>query len=315
MFTDGLANEGISDKKQLKDALAKRLERTTGASIYTFGFGSDLDAEMLRNIAEVAGGTYYFIEKVDGIPSAFGDCLGGLQSVVAQNIRLSVSAEAGVKITKVHNGKYALTGTVPAAAGEVVQLALGDMFDGENKDILVEVEIPALAEPKPDKHSIVKVDIKYFDVNEASDQYATVYVLIARPADVPDERPINELVEMQIGRIKAAEAIQQSRDLAEAGNYARAQAVLEETRQDMLHYSSASTPTVQGMVNELHSISHNVSSSDNVRLNHPSPFNYPFFFLKKKTCLENTVPTDRQEPGDLAGDGIPSAAIQCDRRL
>ncbi len=74
-------------------------------------------------IASCAGGLYYFIEAVDNIPVAFADCLGGLQSVVAQNIKLAISAEAGVTISRVHNGKYRLVGTVPSTGTVTVEVA------------------------------------------------------------------------------------------------------------------------------------------------------------------------------------------------
>jgi Mg-chelatase subunit ChlD len=89
LFTDGLANQGVTDLQTiaaethaLSNSAAKR------PSVFTFGFGSDHDENMLRAIAEAAAGTYYFVKGKDDIPQAFGDCFGGLVSVVAQNIRL-----------------------------------------------------------------------------------------------------------------------------------------------------------------------------------------------------------------------------------
>ena len=52
--------------------------------VFTFGFGTDHDADMLRSIADAGNGLYYFLDDVDSIPESFCDCLGGLLSVAAQ---------------------------------------------------------------------------------------------------------------------------------------------------------------------------------------------------------------------------------------
>jgi hypothetical protein len=111
-----------------------RLLRTKSLAptVFTFGFGSAPDANMLTyaplsrpfwfrsllerergsyarvcrvvcrvvscvvahdsKIAEMGNGLYYAIEAAEAIPTAFADCLGGLLSVCAENIRLKLEA-------------------------------------------------------------------------------------------------------------------------------------------------------------------------------------------------------------------------------
>lgn len=52
--------------------------------VFTFGYGSEHDASMLRMIADAGSGLFYYIDNVDCIPDSFCDCLGGLLSVSAQ---------------------------------------------------------------------------------------------------------------------------------------------------------------------------------------------------------------------------------------
>lgn len=52
--------------------------------VFTFGYGSEHDANMLRAIADAGSGLFYYINNVDCIPDSFCDCLGGLLSVAAQ---------------------------------------------------------------------------------------------------------------------------------------------------------------------------------------------------------------------------------------
>jgi hypothetical protein len=57
-------------------------------NVFTFGYGADHSAEALTGIAEAGRGVYYFLETTEQVATAFGDCLGGLVSVVAQNVQV-----------------------------------------------------------------------------------------------------------------------------------------------------------------------------------------------------------------------------------
>jgi uncharacterized protein YegL len=96
LFTDGLANHGITKTPDILRAMDKMDLKSS--NLFTFGFGKDHDANMLRPIAEAGHGLYYYIEKEDEIPNSFADCIGGLLSVVAQNIKLIVKANGTCKI-------------------------------------------------------------------------------------------------------------------------------------------------------------------------------------------------------------------------
>lgn len=115
LFTDGGANRGIVQAYarisllKLKDLtynlgsfcseqIVKALDAELGLlrakslvpSVFTFGFGSAPDANMLSKIAEMGNGLYYAIEAAEAIPAAFADCLGGLLSVCAENMRVKI---------------------------------------------------------------------------------------------------------------------------------------------------------------------------------------------------------------------------------
>ena len=54
------------------------------ACVFTFGYGSEHDADLLLGIAEAGNGLFYYIDSEESIPESFCDCLGGLLSVAAQ---------------------------------------------------------------------------------------------------------------------------------------------------------------------------------------------------------------------------------------
>ena len=90
LLTDGLANQGITGSQSIVAAVKGALEMTKGVKFYTFGFGSDHDEKLLKDLSEITQSSYYFIESSEGIPSAFGDCLGGLLTLIAQNVSVVI---------------------------------------------------------------------------------------------------------------------------------------------------------------------------------------------------------------------------------
>jgi len=85
-------------------------------NVFCFGFGADHDAKLLQKIADEGNGLYYFIEKEADISSAFADCLGGLISVAAQKMILTIEPLSGVTIKKILGSKKASKKGAPAPA-------------------------------------------------------------------------------------------------------------------------------------------------------------------------------------------------------
>eukprot|EP01126_Amoeba_proteus_P051900 TRINITY_DN6231_c0_g1_i12.p1 TRINITY_DN6231_c0_g1~~TRINITY_DN6231_c0_g1_i12.p1 ORF type:complete len:238 (+),score=39.01 TRINITY_DN6231_c0_g1_i12:256-969(+) len=91
LFTDGIANIGLTKPFQIKRAVKSVLsEMNCCCSIFTFGYGEEPDPEFLREISYEGHGVFYHIERANDIPLAFSDCLGGLLSVVAQHVVLTI---------------------------------------------------------------------------------------------------------------------------------------------------------------------------------------------------------------------------------
>lgn len=96
LLTDGHANHGVVDtdkvlalvRSQLSDWSFSSLGAgggsggsSEGVRIFTFGYGVDHNARLLRALSDESGGLYYYVPSIDAVPVAFGDCLGGLLTV------------------------------------------------------------------------------------------------------------------------------------------------------------------------------------------------------------------------------------------
>jgi uncharacterized protein YegL len=99
-------------ENQLKEALAREENKDLGVfSIHSFGFGTDHDEDLMNKICTMKDGAFYFIKELGTLDEAFCNALGGIISLVASEINISVRNIAqgkveGIKISKVFGDKW-----------------------------------------------------------------------------------------------------------------------------------------------------------------------------------------------------------------
>eukprot|EP00241_Pyramimonas_parkeae_P003752 CAMPEP_0114247276 /NCGR_PEP_ID=MMETSP0058-20121206/12935_1 /TAXON_ID=36894 /ORGANISM="Pyramimonas parkeae, CCMP726" /LENGTH=608 /DNA_ID=CAMNT_0001360569 /DNA_START=1679 /DNA_END=3505 /DNA_ORIENTATION=+ len=222
LFTDGLANEGVCGTPELVRAMNGALEGVGVANlnVFTFGFGTDHDETMLSELAKSSGGSYYYIESPEKIPAAFADALGGLLSVVGQNIRLVIHPSPGISI-KVR------TSYPSAACGDDggVEVNMGDIYSGEARDVVVEADVPAGQEDVV----LWTVELQYFDLisNKFQEQSRCAPVMArgssgGEDAVVPAPDGAFERVAQHKKRIDAIVAMEEGMRLADLGQMRQA---------------------------------------------------------------------------------------------
>jgi len=216
LFTDGLANHGIQKKDDIINEITKH--EPLPCSIYTFGFGSDHDSSLLKAISDKGDGIYSFITDKDTIASSFADCLGGLLSVVAQNIIIKIEPLNGIIISKINTTyKYEdLHG--------IITITIGDIQSEEEKDILFSVQLPQISGPS--NSPILLVKISYFDVINSSQVEKEAVVMVARDDSITPQ--VNLAVDRQKNRILVADAITKAKELGDAGNISNATTIVDD---------------------------------------------------------------------------------------
>jgi Mg-chelatase subunit ChlD len=95
LLTDGHANMGVSNSEGLQDIISRLMSENPLLSLTTVGYGKSHNAELLRQMATVGNGSYNVVYTLEDIATTFGEVLGGLTTVVAQNvtIRFPLSVE------------------------------------------------------------------------------------------------------------------------------------------------------------------------------------------------------------------------------
>lgn len=96
LLTDGLANEGITDPREI-ERHAREL-RVRGVSTSTFGVGEDFNEELLGGMADAGGGQYRLIGRADEIPALIASEVGELLEIAARGAELRVRGPEGLRV-------------------------------------------------------------------------------------------------------------------------------------------------------------------------------------------------------------------------
>ncbi len=132
LMSDGLANSGITDPKEIAQLV--RGAKSEGIRISAMGLGRDYDEDLMQAVAENGGGRYYYIEHPTQMARVFQDELGSLFETCAKDVELRFSGKAIVR-------KAEVVGYDDASGTQSVRRGLEDVFEGEKRSILLRLEI------------------------------------------------------------------------------------------------------------------------------------------------------------------------------
>ncbi|KAK7324928.1 hypothetical protein VNO77_28880 [Canavalia gladiata] len=204
--------------------------------VHAFGFGVDHDAPLMHSVSEISGGTFSFVEAEDVIQDAFAQCLGGLLSVVVQQVQLEVQCvHPCLQLSSVKAGSY-LTSLNDNA--RMATIKVGDLYAEEEKDFLVTVNIPV--DESSNEMPLLMVRGLYRNpiTNEMMSLGGSSQVKIERPYVIKGV-VVSIEVDKQRNRFQAAEAMSEARVKAERGDLAAAVCVLERCREALSETVSA----------------------------------------------------------------------------
>ncbi|XP_074366616.1 E3 ubiquitin-protein ligase WAV3-like isoform X1 [Apium graveolens] len=229
-----------NSRTDYQSLLPSSMRRGSGAGphipVHSFGFGADHDAVSMHSISEASGGTFSFIEAESVIQDAFAQCIGGLLSVVVQELQVVVDCvNPRLRLNSIKAGNYTSTVTADARTGFI---EVGDLYAEEERDFLVILDIPV------DKYSadMTLVKIKCHYKNPMTKELVTLAesrnVVIQRP-ETTGQLSVSMEVDRQRNRVCAAEAMAEARAAAERGDLTTAVSVLEHCRKQLSETVSA----------------------------------------------------------------------------
>jgi Ca-activated chloride channel family protein len=137
LLSDGHANVGLTDADKLGAVAADaRGHRVTTSTI---GLGLGYDETLLAALARGGAGNTHFAEEGDTAAAALASEVDGLLEQVVQAASLTVRPTGAVESIALFNDLP----TVGVEDGFMVEL--GDFVSGEQRKLLLEIEVPAMA--------------------------------------------------------------------------------------------------------------------------------------------------------------------------
>ncbi|HKW09319.1 MAG TPA: VWA domain-containing protein, partial [Gemmatimonadaceae bacterium] len=136
LLTDGLANQGITDRDELARHAGELRQR--GVSTSTFGVGVQFDERLLRDMAHEGGGNFYFIEGASEIPAMITGELGETLEVTLRNASLVVTLPPGATAETLNRFRQ-----TRVSEPNELQIELGDLVSGQELEVVVKVAFPS----------------------------------------------------------------------------------------------------------------------------------------------------------------------------
>ena len=149
LLSDGLANVGPrspSELGQLGMSLSKE-----GISVTTIGLGLGYNEDLMTQLAGFSDGNHAFVEKPSDLVKIFQYEFGDVLSVIAQDVNIII--ECGENIQPIR-----ILGRKGDIIGNKVSIRMNQLYSGQEKFVLMEVEVPEHHENTNTLIATVKVD-------------------------------------------------------------------------------------------------------------------------------------------------------------
>ncbi|KAL4509553.1 hypothetical protein ABPG73_022769 [Tetrahymena malaccensis] len=249
------------------DIKIRNLLRTTNLqlqdesfTIHSFGFGNDHDGPLMQKIAQIKDGSFYYVEKTDQVDEFFIDALGGLFSVVAQDLTIKIEINRQNELF----GKFFQNSYVSKSYGHMWNVVKKDqefiikinqIFSGVSKDFIFELTIPkseikGLQDFERNIETIrVQLTASPLDQEQTKivKENNLVLTLFTESEQIAQDLEMNDNVEFNYIRVKAAQAIEDAMKYADRNQYNEGQIVLS----DMLKKIEQSHPKNQSKLQVL----------------------------------------------------------------
>ena len=225
-MTDGQATSGLREKDdfiRLTESLARE-----GIVLTTIGLGEAFDEDLLKQMAEIGGGNFYFAKTGEDLQKSYLLEIQQLNPVVANNLSLRIQFKGGIKPEEI-------LGREGKISGSIVTISLGQLLRNENQFVLVSANIPGRISFL-DSTEVAEAELVYesTDALEANSMKqsssVTAFFTDYRPRVI---RSINHEVVWAVVSHEIAESIQKAISFADEGKLERSIRELKGTLRDL----------------------------------------------------------------------------------
>jgi Ca-activated chloride channel family protein len=218
LLSDGQANVGPSSADDL-GRLGAALRRE-GIAVTTVGLGEGFNEDLMTALAQRSDGNHYYAAESGDLPRIFAKELGDVLDVVAQRVEITIEFPEGVRVIR-------SIGREAECRDRHVTFGLNQIYGGQEKFLLVEVEVPAA---KADEvRTLARAQASFTDASGESRQELRAEGSVRYTRDESlVKREANLKVQTEYASNAVAEAKSQAIALADAGRTDEAARVMRE---------------------------------------------------------------------------------------
>jgi len=242
LFTDGLANRGMTSTEDLVEAMQTSMADMGRQSraVFSFGLGVEHNAQMLFSLADAGTGCYYYVDSARAIAPSFADCLGGMLSVVAQDVTLTLCAKEGIMIGDIH----ADFNVDRNEDNREACIKMRDLSGDAEKQVLFTLAVPA-GQESAKALSLVECTLSYIDVVDGIAKSQASMLSVPCLAHGEAHAEVDVFVEAYRCRLLAAKAMEEAAAMLAKASLQEVQNTLSEAIQ-ALEQSPACVSTEAG---------------------------------------------------------------------
>ena len=252
LFTDGLANKGITDASKLV-ALARGAasERVTTTCI---GFGASFNETLMRGMSQAGGGNYWYVEAADQMTDMFTEEIDGLVALAAQNV------EAEVRLTHPRSAGVTVLQRLPTQRTDRGwRVNLGDLYATSPKSVGLIFHVEDVTELG--QTQVAEVRLVSDVVMAEGIEHRVITLPVVANLDGTDH--VEPTVDRTFVRFEAARAREEAIEHADRGDLAQAARTLAEASTKLHPYIS--DPTIAEEIEDLR------AESERLRVQEYSP--------------------------------------------
>ena len=242
LLSDGHANEGITDPAQLGSVAAKA--RADGITTTTIGMGQGYDETLLAEVATQGSGSHRFAFTDDDAIAVVSEEAGDLlsKSILNAVARIRPSDPAMVdRIGTLHDVPRWIETDADGVKHLVVPL--GDLYAGEERQLLLHFPVPALA--ALGLHQLAQIAIEYVAMPDLLQQVVTWPVMVnVVPGDEAAGRVPNPTVTSARLLAETTKVKREASEALYAGDTDKAVGLMQAQSQSVADFLGQIDPTV-----------------------------------------------------------------------
>jgi Ca-activated chloride channel homolog len=217
LLSDGQANVGPRSPGALGELGASLMK--DGISVTTIGLGLGYNEDLMVRLARESDGNHSFVEHPNDLVAIFDREFGEAMSVVAQDVEIRIDCGAGIRPLRT-------LGRPSEISGQTVITHLNQLYGGQERHLLLEVEVPAHGPEAIVQLALVTATFRDLGTNEQSALQEQAQVRVTASREEAEAR-VNRAVVGAVVLQEAALANEQAVQLRDEGRVEEARQVLQ----------------------------------------------------------------------------------------